>query len=225
MNKTKIEWCDSTCNPVCGCTYGCEFCYARRINNRFQYVKDFLKPQFFPERLKQLYSKKPKNIFMDSMSDIADWKYEWLQQVETAIRVNHQHKYLFLTKRPQFMSETGRYILQTNVWNGATITKESEVARFNSLPAFGNRFVSIEPILEDLQLAEKHNLFFKSVDWVIIGAETGNRRNKVIPKLEWIKKIVSECEKHTIPVFMKDSLRPIVKEVNMLRQLPEGLKK
>lgn len=36
MNKTKIEWCDSTWNPVTGCLHGCEYCYARQITNRFK---------------------------------------------------------------------------------------------------------------------------------------------------------------------------------------------
>ena len=35
MNKTKIDWCDSTWNPVTGCLHGCEYCYARGIANRF----------------------------------------------------------------------------------------------------------------------------------------------------------------------------------------------
>ena len=33
--KTKIDWCDSSWNPVTGCLHGCEYCYARRIANRF----------------------------------------------------------------------------------------------------------------------------------------------------------------------------------------------
>lgn len=35
MNKTKIEWCDYTWNPVTGCLHECEYCYARRIARRF----------------------------------------------------------------------------------------------------------------------------------------------------------------------------------------------
>lgn len=35
MNNTKIEWCDATWNPVTGCLHGCEYCYARKIANRF----------------------------------------------------------------------------------------------------------------------------------------------------------------------------------------------
>lgn len=34
-NKTKIDWCDATWNPVTGCLHGCEYCYARRIAERF----------------------------------------------------------------------------------------------------------------------------------------------------------------------------------------------
>lgn len=34
MLKTKIEWADSTWNPVTGCLHGCEYCYARRIAER-----------------------------------------------------------------------------------------------------------------------------------------------------------------------------------------------
>ena len=35
MDKTKIDWCDSTWNPVTGCLHGCEYCYARGIAKRF----------------------------------------------------------------------------------------------------------------------------------------------------------------------------------------------
>ena len=37
MDKTKIDWCDSTWNPVTGCLHGCEYCYARGIAKRFSY--------------------------------------------------------------------------------------------------------------------------------------------------------------------------------------------
>lgn len=35
MNKTKIEWCDATWNPVTGCYHGCPYCYAARMTIRF----------------------------------------------------------------------------------------------------------------------------------------------------------------------------------------------
>lgn len=35
MENTKIDWCDSTWNPVTGCLHGCEYCHARNIAHRF----------------------------------------------------------------------------------------------------------------------------------------------------------------------------------------------
>lgn len=34
--KTKLAMFDSTWNPVTGCRHGCQYCYARRIANRFE---------------------------------------------------------------------------------------------------------------------------------------------------------------------------------------------
>lgn len=35
MYNSKIDWCDSTWNPVTGCNHGCKYCYARGIAERF----------------------------------------------------------------------------------------------------------------------------------------------------------------------------------------------
>ena len=35
MDKTKIDWCDMSWNPITGCRHGCEYCYARRMAERF----------------------------------------------------------------------------------------------------------------------------------------------------------------------------------------------
>jgi len=96
---------------------------------------------------------------------------------------------------------------------------------FNQLPAFCNTFVSIEPILEDLK-PEKHNVMFRQVKWVIIGAETGRRKNKVVPERKWIKDIVNECRNayYPVPVFMKPSLAETWGEP-LIQEFPEGLKR
>jgi len=46
MKKTKIGWCDSTLNPVVGCTFGCSYCYAKKLNDRFKFIEDWNRPQF-----------------------------------------------------------------------------------------------------------------------------------------------------------------------------------
>lgn len=47
LNKTKIEWADSTWNPVTGCFHTCHYCYARRIAKRFEGAYDILGDEFF----------------------------------------------------------------------------------------------------------------------------------------------------------------------------------
>lgn len=43
-SKTKIDWCDSTWNPVTGCLHECEYCYARRIAERFSTREKYERP-------------------------------------------------------------------------------------------------------------------------------------------------------------------------------------
>ncbi|MEA4875311.1 DUF5131 family protein [Anaerorhabdus sp.] len=223
MKNTKIEWCDSTCNPVVGCTKGCEYCYARKINDRFRFVDDFSKPQFLPHRLKQLESKKPQIIFMNSMSDIADWELDWWVSVWNKMAENQQHYYLFLTKRfEQFADMAMKVDLEVvkNANIGCTVTKQSDFDLYN----IESSFLSIEPMLEPITLYLNDFEFMPNwrigTRWIILGAETGNRKDKVIPKKEWIDSLVNECKDFGIPVFMKDSLIHIVGEENMLRQFP-----
>ena len=191
MLKTKIEWCDSTWNPVTGCLHGCEYCYARKIADRFGgnftmsrcsehgflelYAKadnpypDKFSPTFHRYRLNQPQKwVKPQNIFVCSMADLfGEWvPDEWIHKVFDTCRNAPQHRYLFLTKNP------GRYTQyrvpdDSNKWYGASITQESEMRQFNVLPAGCNIFVSMEPVLEDLQ-PEKHNILFRQIGWIIL---------------------------------------------------------
>ena len=221
MKKTKIEWCDVTINPVVGCTYGCEYCYARKMNDRFKWIPDFSYPQFFSERLDQLNSQEPKNIFMNSMSDVADWGVDTTEMVKIMMALNPQHNYLFLTKRPLL---TPMYYVETQalkIWKGVTVTDTGNIGRAYDLVDITNGgknlFLSIEPLHSDLNLYD----YTACIDWIIIGAETGNRKGKIIPKVEWVERIVSDSRKFNVPVFMKDSLIPIVGEENMLREFPK----
>ena len=88
MNDTKIEWCDTTLNPVMGCKNNCPYCYARKLNYRFNFIKEWSSPRFFPKRLRQLECKKPKRIFMNSMSDIEYWEPAWVEKVSESIVAN-----------------------------------------------------------------------------------------------------------------------------------------
>jgi protein gp37 len=93
-----------------------------------------------------------------------------------------------------------------NMWFGFSQTENKHIG-FDTHPSW-NTFVSMEPLLCDL--AERATP--QGIDWVIIGAETGNRKGKVIPKKEWIENIVDKCRKNNIPVFLKSSLTSIWSE-------------
>ena len=227
MKSTKIEWCDATVNPVVGCTKGCVYCYARRLNYRFKWIEDFSVPQFFPERLKQLFTKNPKRIFINSMSDIADWKREWLGKTLNEIHRNPQNRYLFLTKRP------GAYLPWTQfkanyIWCGVTVTSNNEMdsrdldmMRLIKETGEGvNWFFSIEPMLGPVEISAAT---LKGLKWIILGAETGNRKGKVSPSLLWIRDVVAAADKFGIPVFMKKSLRDIVPDDEFRTEFPKGL--
>lgn len=166
-----------------------------------------------------------QNVFVGAMSDMfGDWVPEyWIDDVFRVCMEHPKNNYLFLTKNPERYADLELPDTE-NMFFGTSITREDEMHLFNLLPAFRHRYVSMEPILEDLK-PEKHNILFKQVDWIILGAETGRRKDKVVPQFEWIKKIVVEADYAGVPVFMKDSLIDIVGEKNMRREFPGQLKK
>lgn len=244
MNKTKIDWCDSTWNPVTGCLHGCEYCYARGITNRFgKNLPDFsnfasankglhllenkidgtpypfgFEPTFHAYRLNDYAEKKGRNIFVCSMADLfGSWVPDsWIEEVFNACDNAPQHNYIFLTKNPKRyveLSEKGILRCKENMWYGFSQTKHEERQPFR-IPSKPHIFVSVEPILEPL------SVFLE--DWIIVGAETGNRKDKVIPKREWIEAVVSDCRKYDIPIFMKSSLAGIWGEP-LIQEFPKEL--
>jgi protein gp37 len=256
MDKTKIEWCDSTWNPITGCYHGCPYCYARKIANQFaggvahheEKRSDGLhdlfqpvmvlrggkrmaapfpfafEPTLYRYRLDDYIRKeRPRNIFVCSTADLfGDWiPDEWIEEVFESCKRGAQHRYLFLTKNPERyvrLAEAGKLPEADNMWYGTTTTTPE------TLFFYGKKyhtFVSIEPILAPFtNLVDIGVPAATHCDWIILGAETGNRKDKVEPTCEWFSEVVkSAAETHT-PVFMKDSLTEIVGEENMLRQFP-----
>ena len=261
MNKSKIDWCDFTFNPVTGCKHGCEYCYAAKQIKRFSgdvrlnkssyqlkkdknglYILDkpFKNPvsgKVIPdpvgfEPIMHKYrlampaqKKKPAKIFVCSMADLfGDWiPDEWIAKVFEACNEAPWHTYMFLTKNPRRymdLAEKGIIRAKDNFWYGSTIINQSDYeAR----------------VLELIYLSQKHNIFntFFSLEplqgeismglmppWIIIGAETGNRKNKLLPQREWIENIVFSCVNEV--VFMKKNLMNIWKE-DLIQEWPNGM--
>lgn len=111
MNKTDIEWCDETWNPVSGCSkvsQGCKNCYAERVFPRPYPGRKFTDVRCHPERLDQpLRMRKPRRIFVNSMSDLfhEDVPDEFIDRVFAVMADAMQHTFLVLTKRPERMRE------------------------------------------------------------------------------------------------------------------------
>lgn len=214
MKTTKIDWCDCTVNPVVGCPNGCKYCYAERMNKRFGWVKNWREPQFFPERLEALKSKKPKSVFIDSMSDAGCWQYEWFRAVLDATQDNSQHNYIMLSKkaerllemRNKYCAESGKIL--RNVFIGSSVTCDMDVIRNDSILRYMD-FLSIEPILAPVTHIDL-TLKYGNIKAVIIGAETGNRKGKVIPLKAWVDEIVKFADSYGQRVFMKESLRSLM---------------
>lgn len=242
MNKTKIDWCDSTWNPVTGCLHGCEYCYARGIAERFggkaieiphilnepfvikgkkqPYPFGFA-PTFHKYKLNEYQNKKGRNIFVCSMADLfGEWVPDkWIEEVFEACEKAPQHNYLFLTKNPKRYEKLLDLYMPPNMWFGWSQTGPMENKCDFTTHHSVKTFISIEPLLEPF---EKFHI--RGVDWVIIGAETGRRKDKVVPERKWIEDIVNECRKYDIPVFMKSSLADIWGEP-LIQEFPVELRR
>lgn len=260
MNNTKIDWCDATFNPVTGCYHGCEYCYARRIAERFGMrirpmpvfgghpdmrekkwalhelanwvISDRDRKEPYPfgfEPTLHEYKldepqhwKKPRTVFVCSMADLfGEWvPDEWIEAVFTACEKAPQHRYLFLTKNPkryQKLAEAGKLPENKRYWYGSTATGPEDDFFWSR---GHNTFVSFEPLLSPFGEPKDGVGGLAGMNWAIIGAETGNRKDKVTPEKEWVEAIVENAKDAGVPVFMKNSLVPIMGEANMRRETP-----
>jgi len=166
-------------------------------------------PVFLYHLFNRKFPRKTQKIFIGSMSEIYYWIDEWLEKVLEKVKLYPQHIFQFLTKYPEVYDS---YIFPKNCWLGVTITREKDFERgipYLFITSCNITFVSIEPILEHINPRPFSNA---NIDWVILGAETGKRRGKIIPKKEWIENIVDYCRKDKIPVYLKDSLKEIYPE-------------
>ena len=87
--------------------------------------------------------------------------------------------------------------------SGSTVANMDAVGMYVMQGVNINSFWSMEPLLGPVDMAAAEGL----PEWVILGAETGNRPDKVTPAREWVDNIVAFCEENEIPVFFKDNLR------------------
>lgn len=211
MSTTKIEWTDSTWNPVTGCTKmsaGCAHCYAETMSRRLKamgtpkYRNGFI-VTLHKEALEEPKKwRKPRTIFVCSMSDLfhKDVPFEFIDKVIGVIKATPQHRYQLLTKRAERMKE---YFLTrevpNNVWIGVTVEMQSSKDRIDNLRSIKNapiKFLSCEPLLEDLG-----ELNLTGIDWIIVGGESGNQARPM--QEEWVLNIQRQCKAANKAFFFK----------------------
>jgi len=213
--QSHIEWTDATWNPVRGCTKispGCKHCYAETFAERFRGVKGHpyelgFDLRLIPSKLHEpLDWKKPKFVFVNSMSDLFhdNVPLAYIRQVAEVMVAAKWHTFQVLTKRSERMrdllaSELKFAASYDHIWWGVSVEdRRHGLPRIYHLQrsAAAVRFLSIEPLLEDLGLLD-----LSGIDWVIAGGESGHGARPM--KEDWVVSIQTQCSQNGVAFFFK----------------------
>jgi protein gp37 len=213
--KSKIEWTDMTWNPVRGCTKvspGCKHCYAEAFAERFRGVKGHpyqngFDLQLVPNKLFDPFEwATPRMVFVNSMSDLfhPGVPDDYIVKVTTVMMQANWHTYQILTKRSDrlrdMLSGKLRFATETShIWWGVSV-EDSEygkprIRHLQESPA-RVRFLSIEPLLEDLG-----ELDLSGISWAIVGGESGRGARKMDES--WVLTVLNACRKQDVKFFFK----------------------
>jgi protein gp37 len=216
MSRTKIEWADESWNPVTGCTEvspGCDRCYARTFAERWRDVAGHPYEQGFdlrlwPERLAlPLHWRKPRRIFVNSMSDLfhRDVPDAFILDVaRTMLRANW-HTYQVLTKRADrllrlvpLLSAVLGDVWPAHIWVGVTVETNAYAWRADKLRGVPSpvRFISYEPALGPIDLVD-----LAGISWLIAGGESGHGARPAHPA--WFRDVRDRCAAQGIAFFLK----------------------
>jgi protein gp37 len=229
--NSKIEWCTHTLNFWIGCTEvsaECDNCYARQLAGRYGWAKwgndetrrhtsEANRRKAFAWDKKAAIAGERHRVFVNSLSDTLDpfAPQDWRGEIVQTARNTPHLDYLILTKRPQNFTRllSNR---PANIWIGTTVGVKKSLARIKYLQAANAsvRFLSIEPLLEDLG-----DLDLTGIHWVIVGGESGGKKRPF--NADWARSIRDQCKEQNVAFFMKqiDKVQPIPNDL-MIRQFP-----
>lgn len=207
--QSKIEWTEATWNPVTGCdkvSPGCARCYAETFAERFRGVPGHPYEQGFdlklwPERLRLPTTwKKPKTIFVNSMSDLfhSGVPDDYIAMVFDEMARADWHTYQVLTKRPERAATLSpRLPWPQHVWMGTSVENQRWTSRVDALrrTRAAVKFLSCEPLLGPLQLD------LAGIDWVIVGGESGHGARPM--RADWARDVRDQCRVAGVPFFFK----------------------
>ena len=206
-----IEWTEQTWNPTTGCTKvspGCKNCYAETLSKRLQAMntagyENGFELSILPERLEQpLRRHTPTMYFVNSMSDLFHDRipFAFIDKVFETIAATPHHTYQVLTKRAPIMAKYFRSRpVPANAWLGVSVENiKYGVPRIAVLREIDAqvRFLSIEPLLEDLG-----TINLDGIDWVIVGGESGKKARPMDER--WVINIHRQCSAARVPFFFK----------------------
>lgn len=210
--KSRIEWTESTWNPVVGCTKlsaGCKHCYAETMARRLQaigvpgYEDGFRTVRTLPARLDEpIRRRKPTVYFVNSMSDLFHVRVPdpFIDEVFETIRKAEQHTFQILTKRGDRVEKyfAAREV-PDNAWIGVSVENRRHglprIEHLRNVPA-RVRFLSVEPLLEDVG-----ELDLAGIHWVIVGGESGHGARPM--KEEWVRNVKEQCVSQSVKFFFK----------------------
>lgn len=223
LSDTKIEWTDTTWNPVAGCSIqsaGCTNCYAMQMAKRLEAMGvDKYKGLTRRSGKRTVWNgivrkdsnsltipykwKKPRKIFVNSMSDLFHDQVddEFILKVWQVMRETPRHNYQILTKRPDRMAEIVKNLIGEtlpNVWLGTSVENNDVIHRIDSLrtvPA-KTRFISFEPLIGPVGTVN-----LSDIHWAIVGGESG--KSARIIKENWIDEIHDQCIAYGTAFFFK----------------------
>jgi protein gp37 len=214
-DKSKIEWTDATWNPVRGCTKispGCKHCYAEVFAERFRGVPGHPYERGFdlrlvPEKLEEpLKWKSSRLVFVNSMSDLFHEGVpdDYIVKVAEVMSTASWHTFQVLTKRSDRMRDLINSKLKfaahhAHIWWGVSVENQKHgLPRVEHLRAsdVAVRFLSIEPLLEELGLVN-----LSGIHWVIVGGESGHGARPM--RKEWVISVRKQCREARVPFFFK----------------------
>lgn len=208
--NSHIEWTGSTWNPLTGCSKispGCKNCYAERMAHRLQAMKQpnyengfnlTLHEKLLPQ---PFFWKKPKMIFVNSMSDLfhKDVPLSFIKKVFHVIQETPWHTYQILTKRAARLFDVSESLQwPKNLWMGVSVENIDYLDRIEYLrqTQAAVKFVSFEPLIGPINYVN-----LTDINWAIVGGESGPK-SRAIQK-EWILRIKDICEKANTAFYFK----------------------